>query len=92
MPDAASRRDGSVLARRGKAVELAEAEPVEPFQRVPHRRVGGVGASLPLAYESIAASLPKVPDEELMEGKISLVQERAHLRPRSVEEEASRRH
>ena len=51
-----------MLALHGKAVEPAEAETVEPFQRVPHRRAGGKGASLSLADESIAASLPTEED------------------------------
>jgi len=81
-----------VLARHEKAVEPAKTESVELFQQVPHRRAGGVGASLPLADESIAASLPTGLDEEPMEGKIPLVQERTHLRPRKVRKEANRQH
>ena len=80
-----------MLVRHGKAVELAEAEPMEPFQLVGHQRAGGAGTSLPLSDESIAASLPKVPDEEPMEGEIPLIQERTHLRPRNVKGEANRR-
>jgi hypothetical protein len=75
VPDAAPRRDGSGLARHGKAVELAEAELGKSFQRVPHRRVDGAGASLSLADESIAANLPKVPDAKLEEVKVPSLRE-----------------
>lgn len=53
-----------MLVLHGKAVELAEAEPMEPFQRVEHRRVGDAGVSPPLADESAAANLPTEWDEK----------------------------
>jgi hypothetical protein len=80
-----------VLVRHGKAVELAETEPGEMFQRIGHRRAGDEGVLLPRADESIAASLPKVQDEKTMKGKLPLVQGRSHLRPRNRKRRANRR-
>ena len=47
-----------MLVLHGKAVELAEMELMEPFQRVRHQRAGDAGVSPALADESIVASLP----------------------------------
>ena len=80
-----------MLVLRGKTVELAEAEPMEPFQQVEHRRVGDEGASLPPVDGSDAASLPKAPDEKPMEVKVPLVQVRAPLRSMEVKRQANRR-
>ena len=81
-----------MLVLHGKAVELAETEPVEPFQRVGHRRAGAEGVSPPRVDGSDAASLPRAPDEESVKGKNPLVQERTHLRPMHVKRQANRRH
>lgn len=51
-----------MLARHGKAVGSAEAEPVEPSQRVRHRRAGDAGVSPALVDASTAASLPTEED------------------------------
>jgi hypothetical protein len=80
-----------VLVLSGRSAGSAGAELVELFQRVRHRRAGDVRVSPLLADESIAASLSTVSDEEPIEGKILLVQERTHLRPGNVKGEANRR-
>lgn len=67
-------------ALHGKAVELAETEPVEAFQRVGYRHAGNEEASPFPADGSDAASLPKAPDEEPVVVKVPSVREGTHLR------------
>ena len=81
-----------MLVLHGRAVELAEAEPMEPFQRVRHRRAGDAGASLPPADGIDAASLPKALEEELVAVQVLLGQEGTHLRPIPVKGQANRQH
>lgn len=69
-----------MLAPHGKAVELTEVEPVEPFQPVGHRRAGDEEASPVPADGSDAASLPRAQDEEPMDVKVPLMQVGIHLR------------
>ncbi len=84
MLDAQPRRDANGLVLRGKAVELAEAELVELFQRVGYRPSGDEAVSPTLADESAVASLPRGPDKVPMEAKGPLGQERTHLRSMPV--------
>lgn len=65
---------------------------MEPFQRIRPRRAGDAGVSPPRVDESTAASLPTAPDEKAVKGKVPLVEERTHQRPRNPKQQASRRH
>ena len=62
-----------LLQSHGRMTGPELAHCLEVFQREGYRHVGDEAVSPPLADESVAASLPNVPDEEPMEGKISLV-------------------
>jgi hypothetical protein len=81
-----------VLVLHEKAVELAETEPVELFQREGYRHADDEGASPTRADESDTASLPKAQDGKPVDVKGVLMQGEAHLRLLQVKREANRRH
>ena len=77
---------------RGKAVERVGTAPMETFRPAGHRRGSNEAVSPPHADGSAVASLPRVPDEESVKGKIPLVQVGIHLRSMHVKKQANRQH